>query len=624
MDPMENQRIGRPTRSSLACLPCRSRHRKCDGKRPCCSRCAEGSQECKYARSRRGGLDRAARTEQHTRWASAECTAPIKSTSAPRLMESQQLQGFTPRMVEVHTHNTHTLLAGVVIGDETFTTGSSADLVSMENDPLIDSYYRNFHPLHPFLLPRMALTRLCQDPCKQPTFRPLIAIMRFVGNIMRSQEWSIPLKDHAEACFTKAPPTDPILVQCRLLYSIPLFWYEHKIDAKWQMETAMRLAIDLRMSDDEFLVKHGDNDSVVQECWRRTWWMLFTVDAYYAGTLGTMNFEVLNIGTTVALPCDESDYELGVSMVKSCLSRTIPIPEPKTLQDFDCREFTSDDIIFSSFAYLIGAVRCIALAISTVPKIAGNEGSTNVIQAADSILNGWLLLLPENRKQVMDKAGEIDELMFQAQLLIHVATIVLHRPLSDLKFYSVEEVSSCARNPSLDTPAPDLINVHTVRVLRAVEAQVRLIALPTAKFHHTPFVTCMISKGTLALLSACKSCLGGKDLMIARDQIRMTVGCLKALGKVWPRTARNVREIQTIASHILGLESSAGSDCQRNEPSEVPGPSGGEGQGIWEADAEAISAGIDIPPSLSSIEDLCGWFSVGVPDSNSLEFTAYL
>jgi hypothetical protein len=128
----------------------------------------------------------------------------------------------------------------------------------------------------------------------------------------------------------------------------------------------------------------------------------------------------------------------------------------------------------------------------------------------------------------------------------------------------------------------------------------------------------MISKGTLALLSACKSCLDGKDLRIARDQIRMIIGCLKALGKVWPRTARNVREIQKIASHILGLESRAGSNCQRDNPSEVPHPSSGEGQGIWEADAEAISNGIDISPPLGSIEDLCGWFSVGIPDSNNL------
>ena len=90
------------------------------------------------------------------------------------------------------------------------------------------------------------------------------------------------------------------------------------------------------------------------------------------------------------------------------------------MQDFDCREFSPEDTVFSSFAYLIGAVKCAALAILAAPKIAVKEDSLHVIQAADSALDGWLLLLPKDRKQVMTKAGEIDELMFQAHLLIHV------------------------------------------------------------------------------------------------------------------------------------------------------------------------------------------------------------
>lgn len=43
-----------------------------------------------------------------------------------------------------------------------------------------------------------------------------------------------------------------------------------------------------------------------------------------------------------------------------------------------------------------------------------------MIQSADSIIDGWSLLLPRDRKQVMTKSGDIDELMFQAHLLIHV------------------------------------------------------------------------------------------------------------------------------------------------------------------------------------------------------------
>jgi hypothetical protein len=140
--------------------------------------------------------------------------------------------------------------------------------------------------------------------------------------------------------------------------------------------------------------------------------------------------------------------------------------------------------------------------------------------------------------------------------LLNRSVIGLHRPLSDLKFNAVEDVSSCAREPPLDTPTPDLINIHTVQVLRSAEAQIRLLSLPVRPFHHSPFTTCMVSEGTLALLSACKFLLKGRELAVARDQIRLTVGCLKALGELWPRTARNVKEIQIIARHVLGLEGS--------------------------------------------------------------------
>lgn len=58
--------------------------------------------------------------------------------------------------------------------------------------------------------------------------------------------------------------------------------------------------------------------------------------------------------------------------------------------------------------------------MSTAPKVATSEDSPHILQAADSVINGWLLLLPKGRKQVMSKTGEIDELMFQAHLLIHV------------------------------------------------------------------------------------------------------------------------------------------------------------------------------------------------------------
>lgn len=120
----------------------------------------------------------------------------------------------------------------------------------------------------------------------------------------------------------------------------------------------------------------------------------------------------------------------------------------------------------------------------------------------------------------------------------------------------------------------------------------------------------MVSEGALALLSACNYLFKGKDLATARDQIRMIIGCLKAMGEIWPRTARNVREIQTIAHHVLGIGSKLAGKSDTPGSSEVPPLFGGQ-EGRSLGSDENTSNGTDLLPSLGSIEDLCGWYNLG-------------
>ncbi|ERS96179.1 hypothetical protein HMPREF1624_07087 [Sporothrix schenckii ATCC 58251] len=495
------------TRSSLACLLCRSRHLKCDGVRPRCNRCVETAKQCQYTQSRRGGLDRAALAERRRRLEAAG-RSPVESANSSNLPQPsrtthQQYNPSPPQFdSDVGADLTNSYGSEPPGPEATLQVDVGNDIAG---DPFITSYYENFHKFHP-----------------------------------------------------------------------------------------------------DFAAKYGAQDAVLTECWRRTWWMLYIVDAFYAGTLGAANFVTVDVEATVDLPCEEADYEKG------------QIPEPQTLHDFDCRELAPESTSFSSFAYLIGAVRCSALAISTAPKVAASEESLHILQAADSVINAWLLLVPSGRKQVMSKTGEIDELMFQAYLLIHVAAIGLHRPLSDLKFNPVEWISSCARHPPRETSSPELINVHTVRVRKSIEAQIRLLALPTEHFRHSPFTTCMVSEGTLALLSACTFLLEGKELAVARDQIRMTIGCLKMLGELWPRIETSVQEIQTIARHVLGLRSKAAKSADVPRPSQVQTPSSEQGQGISEVEAYVAASDIELFASLGSMEDFCGWYNSGESGQNFL------
>lgn len=131
----------------------------------------------------------------------------------------------------------------------------------------------------------------------------------------------------------------------------------------------------------------------------------------------------------------------------------------------------------------------------------------------------------------------------------------------------------------------------------------------------------MISEGALSLLSACYCLLAGKELAIARDQIRMIIGCLKTLGALWPRTAKNVREIQTIASHVLGLTSATAASVRSREStgsSELPSLSHGEGTQASGTTPEASMSGSesDVLLSLDSLQDMCGWFNMGDLDAD--------
>ncbi|KAG5805501.1 hypothetical protein H9Q71_009905 [Fusarium xylarioides] len=593
------------TRSSLACLECRTKHVKCDAKQPRCGRCVSYDKSCQYTASRRGGLDRAALTERRRRLANkadAQLEHVVSEISVAVSDEGITLGDESVAGADMEVFDTSLPVPTPVPENrETphFNHGGITD------DDLVKSYYANFHHLHPFAPPYKHLVQLSQASALN--FNPLIAAMRLIGHIYDTHQWSESLSSAVETQVSQLKASDAVQVQARLLYSIALFWYTFKAEAKEQMDAAIDVAVKLEMHKQEFAATWGFGDPIMVECWRRTWWMLFIVDASYAGTLGTMNFKTLHVEPTAELPCEEEDYESGT------------IPVPKTLQDFDSREFDSEDVVFSSFAYLIGATRCAAQVICRSPKHATREDSEAIIQSADSAFDAWLLLLPKNKKPVLKADGTIDEMMFQAHLLIHVATIGVHRPLSDLRFNPVEKVSSCAREPLADTPKPDLINVHTTRILKSVNAQIQLLALPVRPFHHTPFTTCMVSEGTLALLSACTYMLKDQALAVARDQIRLTIGCLKAVGEVWPRTARNVKEIQTIARHVLGLGGSSAEVGSTPGSTQVPSLTQSEGEGSMES-LTAMDSADNVFASLGSFEDICGWITMGVElDSSWME-----
>lgn len=90
-----------------------------------------------------------------------------------------------------------------------------------------------------------------------------------------------------------------------------------------------------------------------------------------------------------------------------------------TLDDFNSREFAADNHVYSSFAYLIGATHGVSSAMSKGSSDFSDRSSQMVLAEVDAVIDGWMLLLPDSKRQIVSKTGEVDELMYQAHMAVH-------------------------------------------------------------------------------------------------------------------------------------------------------------------------------------------------------------
>lgn len=52
-------------------------------------------------------------------------------------------------------------------------------------------------------------------------------------------------------------------------------------------------------------------------------------------------------------------------------------------------------------------------------SLDAGDSSPRVLESVDSIIEGWLLLLPESKRDIFSADGQIDELLFQAMMALH-------------------------------------------------------------------------------------------------------------------------------------------------------------------------------------------------------------
>jgi hypothetical protein len=91
------------------------------------------------------------------------------------------------------------------------------------------------------------------------------------------------------------------------------------------------------------------------------------------------------------------------------------IPLSRSISKYDNRDFEDEQIVFSTYNYLIDLTR-IAGAMFSVLKLKHGDLGAGVANA-DAMLVNWKLHLAKEKQGVADKNGEIDELLFRTHNL---------------------------------------------------------------------------------------------------------------------------------------------------------------------------------------------------------------
>ncbi|KAE8355924.1 hypothetical protein BDV28DRAFT_155047 [Aspergillus coremiiformis] len=503
-------------RVSLACAPCRSKHLRCDATTPACSRCHSEGKDCVYPRSRRGN-------RHHL--------PPVQLTTDPAAVPDQSMH-------LVDTTNLHWLgeesqLASV--GQEQSTSESAMGASAHSDTPSDPSmpdlffppFYSFFHTAHPCILPHWAMKRqMARD--SGPLYL-LTSVMQYIGSVFAQSDLSTACKEHVEHALSSLGVVTGFDVQAILLYSIATYWGNEPKKALDLLDKAIGMALKLGMNSQTFASQGAKGDPVLMESWRRTWWQIYVTDAHIAGSTHKFPFRTSSVKMDVDLPCEEDEYESG------------NIPRPRTLHEYDMREFAgSDSPEFSSFAELVGLTRSLDLALASRQTL-GVANAQATCANLDATVTAWRSMLPPSKKEIVRGDGSFDEILFKANMIIHT---------------SIESVAHCAPPPPITMRGYNTQErqLHTAKVLRAIEQCDDLLTLPTNIAAHTPFIICMIANIVIAHLSACRFVFQGQQLKLARERVRLSMGALKVLSEYWPMGKRTYQEVGLIAREILGFE----------------------------------------------------------------------
>ncbi|KAI1373352.1 hypothetical protein F4677DRAFT_220387 [Hypoxylon crocopeplum] len=538
-----------PNTVQAACLACRAKHLKCDGKNPC-SRCQVSDAECIYVASRRGykGPRRNPAPNPNKRHAT-DSPPSVGGDSCPMLLGATvstaappTLGTFNPVLALPESPATPFAPPGsglnsIQLYRNPYLNGTNGALVESSPRPqtvperCVDSFYYYFYPGHPAVLPKDYLLKMA----KERDLDHLLAAMRWVGSLYidAGPARATFFEEAMRLVYAADVVKDGYLVQAMVILLIGLDGSCQQEKAREILSDVERIAIEIGLYTRAFATMNGGGIPRLEESWRRTWWDLFVVDGMVAGVHRQTNFLLFDIVADVGLPCEEHEYLSG------------SVPRPMYLEDFDDQLFSGEEREFSSFAYRVASIRNLGRMMRLPNSGFPNEENVNRIE---SLLSNWRMHLPASKQDSLNKDCQLDEMMFQAHMINHACSIILHQPLSQLDSSPARDVTACA--PHRAVQSGENFNIHTKHIITAACEISKMVTYNVPITSHTHFFTCVLTLSSIVHLSkwALEFFIHDEDDL--RQQIRLNIGALNKLSNVWKAASTASAQVRGVAQEI--------------------------------------------------------------------------
>ena len=178
---------------------------------------------------------------------------------------------------------------------------------------LVDLYYAFFHDAHPYALPQKFLNQRLQTD--STSVQHVLPVMEFIGSLFAKTSAKRAMQERAESILLVASlPANGFTVQALLSFAIAVHSCDEFTNARGILDRAIRMALRIKMNSETFATSNGEGSAVLAESWRRTWWYLYLTDGIFSGIWHRLSFALRDIKSEVNLPCEDADYNSGVSM----------------------------------------------------------------------------------------------------------------------------------------------------------------------------------------------------------------------------------------------------------------------------------------------------------------------